>query len=633
MASRGKRAWVVCVWAEVLRLASRINAENEAAGDDAKLAGKHYTLKMQVKKGIPVSPGVAIFPATVLDAEDQPIPRRTVPVAQVPEEHERLTRALEASTQEIETVRQQTASTLGDELAKIFSFHIAMLADKQLLENIHGMIRDQRVTAEYAVYATTRRLARTFLQADNRYMRERVTDAWDLERRILKHLIGRSRTALADLKHQAILIAHDLTPSQTAALDKNKIKALATDAGGRTSHTAILAHALGIPAIVGLDNVTSLVSSGDTVIIDGNRGIVFVDPDAATLMEYRQEVLRMAAFEDTLGQLRELPSQTRDGTDIELLANIEFPSEITEALRNGAAGVGLYRTEFIFLASETEPSEEQQYESYVEAIRALGGKPLTIRTLDLGADKIADSMTSADYTERNPFLGCRSIRLCLQNLPLFKTQLRAILRASVEGPVRVMFPLISNVMELRQARMIFSDVKEDLEEQGIEYCEDIPVGMMVEVPSAALQARLFTREVDFFSIGTNDLIQYTVAVDRSNERIASLYSGTHPAVITLIRDVIRTANRAKTEVSLCGEMAGEPEYTMLLLGLGLRKLSITPPAIPEVKKIIRSVSIDQCQRVARKVSALDSDREVYNYLKGELNRILPDVFDGRSIDY
>lgn len=589
---------------------------------------------MQVKKGIPVSPGVAIYPATVLDAEDRPIPRRTVPQAQLAQEHERLNHALQASTQDIDNLRQQTATALGDELAKIFSFHIGMLADKQLLDSIHNMIDEQRVTAQYAVYATTRKLARTFLQADSRYMRERVTDVWDLERRILKHLIGRTRTTLADLTHQAILIAHDLTPSQTASLDKTKIKALATDAGGRTSHTAILAHALGIPAIVGLDNVTSLVSTGDTVIIDGNRGIVFVDPDAATLMEYRQELQRMAAFEDTLGELRELPPQTRDGTDIELFANIEFPSEINEALRNGAAGVGLYRTEFLFLASETEPSEDEQYESYVEAIRLLKGRPLTIRTLDLGADKITDSVLTSDYNnERNPFLGCRSIRLCLQNLPLFKTQLRAILRASVEGPVQIMFPLISNVMELRQARMILTDVKEDLEEQGIEYREDIPVGMMVEVPSAALQARLFTREVDFFSIGTNDLIQYTVAVDRSNERIASLYSGTHPAVITLIRDVIRTANRAKTEVSLCGEMAGEPEYTMLLLGLGLRKFSITPPAIPEVKKIIRSVSIDQCQRVARKVSALDSDREVYNYLKGELNRILPDVFDGRSIEY
>lgn len=590
---------------------------------------------MQIKKGIPVSPGVAIAPAVVLDAEDQPVPRRTVPPSRVKREHQRLDQALEESVKEIQHLRKQTATSLGEELANIFSFHLGMLNDEHLVRQVRTTIDAERVTAEYAVYQVLHRLGETFLQNESRYLRERVSDVWDLERRILKHLIGYSHSELSQLKSPAIVIAHDLTPSQTASLDKSKIRGIATDAGGRTSHTAILAHALGIPAIVGLENVTRQVASGETCIIDGNRGLVLVDPDAAQLMEYRAEVRRMAAFEDTLGELQNLPAVTKDGTEVTLLANIEFPSEIGLALQNGATGIGLYRTEFLFLAAETEPTEEQQYQTYLEAIRNLDGRPLTIRTLDLGADKVSRTMTLAGGAtlERNPFLGCRSIRLCLQNLPLFKTQLRAILRASTEGPLRIMFPLISNVMELRQARMILNDVMEDLDEQGIPYAPNIPVGIMIEVPSAAIQAKTLTREVDFFSIGTNDLIQYTVAVDRGNERIASLYSAAHPAVISLVKEVLRAGQRGKIEVSLCGEMAGEPEFTMLLLGLGLRAFSITPPAIPEIKKVIRSVSIDYCQKVARKVSSFDSDREVMNYLRDEVSKVIPEVFDGRSIGY
>ncbi|MEM8495179.1 MAG: phosphoenolpyruvate--protein phosphotransferase, partial [Planctomycetota bacterium] len=331
---------------------------------------------------------------------------------------------------------------------------------------------------------------------------------------------------------------------------------------------------------------------------------------------------------------RDLPARTKDGTEIELSGNIEFPNEIADAIENGAHGIGLYRTEFLYLAADHEPSEDEQYENYVEAIRNLDGRPLTVRTLDLGADKLTtNALGGEDLNERNPFLGCRSIRLCLQNLPMFKRQLRAILRASSEGPVKIMFPLISQVMELRQAKMVLGDVREDLEDAGIPIADRIPIGMMIEVPSAALQARTFADEVDFFSIGTNDLIQYTLAVDRGNERIASLYSGAHPAVLSLLKEVIRTADRTDTDVSLCGEMAGQPEFTMLLLGMGLRRFSMTPPAIPEVKQVLRAVSIDQCRRLARKAGQFDTDREVLNYLRDELGRIMPEAFDGRSIGY
>ncbi len=586
---------------------------------------------MLTKKGIPVSPGVAIAPALVLDSAEQPIPRRTIPAEQVPHELKRLDEAIQASAKEIQQLKDRTTSSVGHELAAIFGFHLGMLADSALIGEIQSTIENQRVTAEYAVYIVFKTLGRKLIRAESQYMRERVSDVWDLERRIIRHLIGKSHDDLNKLGHNAVVVAHDLTPSQTASLDRDKIKGICTDAGGLTSHTAILAHALGIPAIVGLEDITSSVNTGDTIVVDGQRGVVIVNPDAEQLMISRKEAERMSAFEDRLGQIRELPSVTRDGTHIQLLANIEFPDEIPLAVQNGAEGIGLYRTEFLFLAAETPPTEDEQYETYVEAIRKLDGRPLTIRTLDLGADKLDPNITGPDPGERNPFLGCRSIRLCLQNLPLFKTQLRAILRASVAGPVKIMFPLISNIMELRQARMILGDVMEDLDEVGADYQENIPVGIMVEVPSVAIQVKTFCREVDFLSIGTNDLIQYTVAVDRGNERIASLYSAAHPAILNLIREVARAGDKANVEVSLCGEMASSPEYTMLLLGLGLRTLSLTPPALPEIKQIIRSVTIDQCRRVARKALTFDSDREVANYLRDQLNKVMPDVFDRRAI--
>jgi phosphotransferase system enzyme I (PtsI) len=589
---------------------------------------------MLVKRGIPVSPGVAVYKAVVLDAEDRAVPRRTIPTALTDHHIRRVDKAIEESIRQLTEVREQTAETLGEELARIFAFHLGMLNDAALTEQFRAMIRAERVTAEYAVYAVMSKLAQTFLSHQDRYFRDRVSDIFDLQRRVLRQLIATGHNDLASIEDPSIVIAYDLTPSQTAGLDRSKIMGLATDAGGRTSHTAILAHALGIPAIVGLEDLSQRVESGDTVIIDGHRGVAIVDPDAAQLLEYKQEAKRYEKLDAELAKLRDQPAITRDGTDIQLLGNIEFPSEVEEALEKGAVGIGLYRTEFLYLASETEPTEDEQYDSYVQTLTNLDGRPLTVRTLDLGADKIPDSNAGLAVpllNERNPFLGLRSIRLCLQNLPMFRTQLRAILRASIEGPIKIMFPLISNVMELRQAKMVLNDVKEDLEEQGIRCREDIEVGMMIEVPSAALQAKTFAAEVDFFSIGTNDLIQYLVAVDRGNERIASLYSAAHPAVIAVLKDVIRIADRSGTRVSLCGEMAGQPEFTMLLLGLGLRSFSMTPPALPEVKRLVRSVSIDQCRRVARKAAGFDSDREVLNYLRDETHKVMPTAFDGRSI--
>ncbi|MEO0966119.1 MAG: phosphoenolpyruvate--protein phosphotransferase [Planctomycetota bacterium] len=588
---------------------------------------------MLTRKGIGVSPGVAIAPAVVLDAADQPIQRRHVPHSGVGNELRRLDAAIEASKNEIEDLRQQTATALGDDVGRIFAFHIGMLGDPDLIGSVTDQIRGDRVSAEYATYVALRRRAQSFDAHESPLVRKMVSDIWDLERRLLRHLVGEARTEVNHLSQPSIVIARDLTPSQTAGLDRTKVKALVIDLGGRTSHTAILAHALGIPAVVGLGSLSREVESGQQIVVDGTRGTVIIEPDGAKLLEYRQEARRFRDLVGRLDELRDKPAETKNGEKVNLLANIEFSSEIEEAVGNGAEGVGLYRTEFLFLAADHEPTEEEQYEAYVEVLNRLGKDlPLTIRTLDLGADKVAmDGPSAFANYERNPFLGCRSIRLCLQNLPLFKTQLRAILRASAHGKMRIMFPLISHIMELRQARMVLQDVMEDLEDQGIPFDRDVPIGMMVEVPSAALQAATFAKEVDFFSIGTNDLVQYTVAVDRSNERIASLYSAAHPAVLKLIKEVIRAAQREQIGVSLCGEMASEPEFTMLLVGLGLRWFSMTPPAIPEVKQIIRSVSTDQCRRLARRVSGLDTDREVLNLLREELRKVMPSAVDGRSV--
>jgi len=588
---------------------------------------------MQSRRGIPVSPGIAIAKAVVLDNDEHSVAKRHVPGAKLDAEHALVDAAISDALTELADLHNQTASVLGDHLADIFAFHSGLLKDKAIVSRFHAVIDSEQVTGAYAVFSVMQDLADQFLAQDNAFFRERVSDIYDLKRRLLEKLIGEQRSALAGLEHPAIVVAHDLTPSQTAALDRKLIRGLATDLGGRTSHTAILAHALGIPAVVGLKDITRRAATGDSIILDGHRGHAILQPDAAQLLESRQEARAYREQEKELKKLRDQPAITTDGTEVTLLANIEFTDEVPEAIEFGAQGIGLYRTEFLFMDGDRVPTEHEQFENYVAAVKALGGRPLTIRTLDLGADKIAPGLAEIhDEKEPNPFLGCRSIRLCLQHLDLFRTQLRAILRASAHGPVRIMFPLICNIMELRQAKMVLSDVREDLEDQGISV-DSVPVGVMIEVPSAALQASALAKEVDFFSVGTNDLIQYTVAVDRSNERIASLYSGAHPAVLELIKNVVRAANHAKIGVSLCGEMAGDPEFAMLLLGFGLRVFSITPPAIPGIKRVVRSIGIERCKRIARKTGSFDNDREVLNYLREELNRITPGAVAGRSINY
>lgn len=579
---------------------------------------------MEIKKGIGVSSGIVVCRALLLSDDDLRIGRRAIAASEIEAERQRLTDALTISREDIRVLRNQTARDFGQETGAIFDFHLGLLDDPSLLETFYHGIEKNRFTAEYAVSRSLREYSKQFLLQKDVYFRERVKDIYDIERRILGKLLGKDRVRLSDITEPAAIIAHDLTPSQTASLDRSKIRGIAIDAGGRTSHTAIIANSMGIPAVVGLDNITAEISSGDTVIINGHAGIVIINPDEATLAEHRKYEERQLKFESSLSRLRDLPARTKDGVEIALYGNIEFPHEVEPALAKGATGIGLYRTEFLYLASDQEPTEDDHYGAYAEAIRKLGSRPIVIRTLDLGADKY--TAAQAQDPEDNPFLGCRSIRLCLANLDMFKTQLRAILRASILGDVRVMFPMITTTLELRQARMVLRDVMEELDEAGVPYNPYIPVGMMMEVPSAALMASTFAKECDFFSIGTNDLIQYTLAVDRGNQRVASLYTGAHPAVLALIRNVIRTGNRSNISVSLCGELGGDVEFVMLLLGMGLKTLSITPPAIPEVKKVIRSVTISECQKVARRVMSFENSQQILNYLRDETRKIIPEAY-------
>lgn len=582
---------------------------------------------MEIIKGLGVSPGVVISTAVVLDAEDVLIPRRSVTAEAVPAEIARVSHAFTEAQSDLRDLSLDIARKHGKEIGGIFDFHQGLLRDPALEKQAVEAVQDQSITAEYAVSLTMRKLAQQFDAMPDRYLSERVKDIYDIERRVLRILIGDRHEGLTRLKQEVAVIAHDLLPSQTAALDRTYVKGFATDVGGRTSHTAIMARAMHIPAVVGLGNATMVVSGGDQVIIDGTRGLVIVNPELDQLEDYREFARRQAVVEADLATLRELPAETQDGQGVALMANIEFPNEIEDALFRGAGGIGLYRTEFLYLASEVPPTEEDHFTAYVDAMRRLEGRPLIIRTLDLGADKY--TLEQSRSPEKNPFLGDRSIRLCLHELPMFKRQLRAILRASgaVDGSdVRIMFPMISTIMELRQAKMVLRDVEEELDDEDLPYKRNMPVGMMVEVPSAALMANNFAREVNFFSIGTNDLIQYTLAVDRTNERVAGLFNPAHPAVLSLIRDVIRAGNRNNVSVSVCGEMAGEPLYTLLLLGLGLTTFSMNGPDIPEVKKVIRSTTAKHAREVARRVMSFDSERHVIHYLQQELRQILPDTY-------
>jgi phosphoenolpyruvate-protein phosphotransferase (PTS system enzyme I) len=580
---------------------------------------------MEIKKGIAVSPGISIARSLTIDSEDYRIPRRPINPSQRQTEVGRLRNAFRNAINELTKLEAAQDQTQGGRIRDIFAVHLHFLRDRSLQKKIADLIRSELVIAEYAVSTVLREIASHFSKAKNVYISERAADIYDIERRLLKQLLGKKReSASGGLTEEVVIVARELSPTQTAGFDRQFVKGIATDAGGRTSHTAIVARSLGIPAVVALEDLTEVVGADSTVIVDGNRGIVIVNPDEQTTRQYEQYSREFAELKSRLDAIRQEPAVTRDGVRITLLGNIEFPEEAHLVLEKGGEGIGLYRTEFLYLNRETEPTEEEHYRAYAQTVAVFRDRPVTIRTVDLGADKYTQSKRFAP--EPNPFLGLRSIRLCLQNLAMFKTQLRAILRASVEGDVRIMFPLITNLQELKQTKFILHDVMEDLHEESIKYNKNIPIGIMIETPSAALTASSLARDVDFFSIGTNDLTQYTLAVDRGNELVSTLYSSADPAVLRLIRMVFQDANKAQIDVSICGEVASDPEFIMLLLGMGFRTISLAPPMLPEIKQIIRTVTMEECNSVARKVLSMNSERQIAGYLRNAARKILPEVF-------
>lgn len=578
---------------------------------------------MEIKKGIAVSPGIAISRPLVIDSRDFRIPRRLILSSQRETEMKRVREAFSDAIIELSGIEK--ASDIRErDIKDIFAVHLRILRDQSYRKKITDFVSSELVTAEYAVSTTLRESAVQLASVDDPYISERAADIYDIERRLMTQLLGKVEQGVEQLDREVVIIAHDLSPTQTAGFDRNFVKGMATESGGRTSHTAIVARCLAIPAVVALDDVTSSITTESTVIIDGNRGIVVIDPDEETLAQYEQYAIDFSRLETELDTLKDKPAITRDGVEIKLFGNIEFPSEAVFVRDKGGVGIGLYRSEFLYLYSGTEPTEQDHYEAYSATVKHFQGEPIVIRTMDLGGDKLPHNLSIG--VEANPVLGLRSIRYCLKNLTLFKTQIRAILRASVLGDVRIMLPMITNLQELRQSKMIIRDVMEDLDEYAVPYNSSIKVGIMIETPSAALMASLFANDCDFFSIGTNDLIQYTLAVDRGNERVSSLYSAADPAVLRLIRGVIHDAHKGKIELSVCGEVASEPEFTMLLLGMGVRSLSLAPPMIPEVKQVIRSVTIEECNALARKVSTMESQRQIKNYLRDTAIKILPEAY-------
>ena len=581
---------------------------------------------MRKLTGIPVSPGVAVGKAFVLHSEDfQTIAKVQIPDDQIPREIARFEDALTRTRADILGIRKKLAAEIGREHSDIFTAHLLVLEDRTLIEDVISTIKEKKVHAEYAFSSVVQKYFRAFSQVDDEYLKERVADIRDISRRLLENLIGKEKNQLANLKEKVIIIAHDLSPSDTATMDKQKVMAFATDIGGPTSHTAIMARSMEIPAVVGVDRVSREVTPGDTVIIDGNHGLIVIHPDTKTIAAYAREERRFVELISELDKLRHLPAETPDGHRIELAANIEFPDELPSVLAHGAKGIGLYRTEYFYMNRSDLPTEEEQYESYRKVAEKMMPNPVIIRSLDLGGDKFLSSLEVPH--EMNPFLGWRAIRFCLARVDIFKTQLRAVLRASAHGNIKTMYPMISNLTELIKANQILDECKKELRAAKIPFNGRMEVGAMIEIPSAALTSEALAKEVDFFSIGTNDLIQYALAVDRVNEKIAYLYEPTQPAILRLIREVIVNGHKNKIWVGTCGEMSGDAAVAVLLMGLGIDEMSTSPLLLPQVKRAIRLAPFKLAKEVAQKALRLSTGLEVRKLLRQKLKPVLKGLIE------
>ena len=560
-------------------------------------------------EGAGVSPGIARGRVYVARDELEEVVRYRIAPSQVADEIARFETALIQTRMQILQMQQRIAESIGAKDAAIFDAHLLVVEDRTLIDEVLRKLETELCNVEWIFQEVATRYAETLNRIDDPYLRERALDIQDVTKRVIRNLQGKDPKTFLALNEPHILVAHNLTPSDTANINRANVLGIATDLGSRTSHTAILARSLNIPAIVGLHDITAKLETGQHVLLDGNDGWLIVDPTPKTVAEYAEIESRRARVTAKLKELRETTSTTRDGRHIVLSANIELPQDVDAVKANGAEGVGLYRTEFLYLNRPTLPTEDEQYEIYRKVAERVRPDPLIIRTFDLGGDKLAPGTVDiAD--ELNPFLGWRAIRFCLENIDIFKTQLRAILRASVVGNVKIMFPMISGLDELRRAIAVLDECKEELRSSKIDMAERLEVGAMIEIPSAAICASVLAPEVDFLSIGTNDLIQYALAVDRVNEKIAHLYEPTHPAVLRLLKMIADAAHDHNLWVGVCGEMAGDIALVPLLLGLGMDELSTAAILVPRVKRAVQSLTIPECRELVEETFKLDTGSEI-----------------------
>ncbi|ADD03255.1 phosphoenolpyruvate-protein phosphotransferase [Thermoanaerobacter italicus Ab9] len=570
-------------------------------------------------KGVAASPGIAIGKVFLYIKEKAEIDMQNIDESKVEYEIERFKKALEVTKQQIQKIKEEALKEFGRDKAEIFEAHLMLANDPELIENVENMIKTELITADNAVNKVIEQNASVMESLDDEYLKERAADLRDVGSRIINNLLGVKNTNLSELDEQVIIIAKDLTPSDTATMKKEMVLGFATDIGGRTSHTAIMARSLEIPAVVGLGNVTTQVNNGNTVIVDGLEGVVIVNPDENTMNEYKTKKENYDKKVEKLRKLKDLPAITLDGKRVMLAANIGTPKDVKSALANGAEGVGLFRTEFLYMDRTILPTEEEQFEAYKEVVEKMEGRPVTIRTLDIGGDKELPYLDMPK--EMNPFLGYRAIRLCLDRTDIFKTQLRAILRASAYGNIHIMYPMISSITDVRRANAVLNEVKAELDKEGIKYDKNIKVGIMVEIPSAAVTADILAKEVDFFSIGTNDLTQYTLAVDRMNEHVKDYYQPFNPAVLRLIKFVIDAAHKEGKFAAMCGEMAGDPLATVILLGLGLDEFSMSATSIPKVKNIIRNIEYEKAKEIAEKVLNMKEAEKIQQMMEDMIKNI------------
>lgn len=595
-----------------LRMAIKIdiNCKMRHTNSD-KLIIRSYTMMLT---GISASQGIAWGRAFRIEKVPLPVVQRKID--DVDREIQRLHQAIEETKKDLKRIRDKTLKKFDQQHAAIFEAHLLVASDPELIERVTEAISQDRVNAEYALKTIRDEFLTLFESMDNEYMRERAQDIKDVTDRILSKLLDIQQADLSLIQEDVILVAHDLTPSETALMDTGYVRGIVTDVGGRTSHAAIMARSLELPAIVGTKKATATIQDGDLLIVDATQGVVHINPSVETLARYREKQAQYQYSKQILFKLKEAPTVTKDGTRVELFANIGSPQDLKGVLSNGAEGIGLFRTEFLYMRRPSLPTEEEQVVAYRQVLEAMAGKPVLIRTLDIGGDKELPYLHLP--RELNPFLGYRAIRLCLDRPGVFKTQLRALLRASVYGNLRIMFPMIATVEEFLQAKTLLLKTKKELKQEGIETSDTIPVGMMVEVPSAAILADQFAEVVDFFSIGTNDLIQYTFAADRMNERVAYLYQPYHPSILRLIKHVIDAAHRHGKSVGMCGEMAGDPIAVPLLLGLGLDEFSMSAISILPTRQLIRNLSKEAMVDLAKQALNLTTMDEVIKLVRDKL---------------